>query len=76
MHKYMKVGKRKGISLLTGPGGNFGPAGARAGSPAWPASGGRRGDGTVGTGPRVRGRRGVTVSGGKGRSAAMRTGRQ
>jgi hypothetical protein len=45
----MKIGKRKGkikgISLLTGPGGiSAQPECARAaGSPAWPASGGRQG---------------------------------
>jgi hypothetical protein len=59
----MEKGKRKGISLLTGLGGILAQLGrgrtrARAGGLAWPASGGRRGDGAVGAGPRVRGRRG------------------
>jgi hypothetical protein len=48
MNKYMKIGKRKEISLLTRPRGGgilAQPGSARgraAGGPAWPTSGGRR----------------------------------
>jgi hypothetical protein len=51
--------KRKRISLLTKPGGNFGPARARAraatraGGPTRPASGSGAADGAVGAGPRA-----------------------
>jgi hypothetical protein len=77
MHMYMKIGKRngkgkrKGISLLTGPGGgeiSAQPGRARghaAGGLAWPASGGRHGDGAVGAGPCARGRGRLTTSGGR-----------
>jgi hypothetical protein len=77
MHKYMKIGKRngkrkKGISLLTVSGGNFGPAS--------PWEGGTARANVVGAGPRVRGRRVVTASRGgggeEGRSAAVRTSRR
>jgi hypothetical protein len=64
----MEKGKRKGISLQLGQGGILAQpsADARAGGLAWPASRGQCGDGAVGTGPHVRGRRGVTASGGGG----------
>jgi hypothetical protein len=54
----MEKGKIKGISLLTrsGGGGDFGPAG--------PWEGGTTRANAVGAGPHVRGRRGVTTSGG------------
>ena len=63
MGKEMEKGKRKGISLLTVPGGNFGPAEARArararaGGLASPRKGGTARVNAVGAGPHVRGRR-------------------
>jgi hypothetical protein len=71
----MEKGKRKGFSLLAGPGGGFRPSRARAGGPVGPPTGDR-----AGTAPWVRahvparrGRddfRGVTGGGGTGWSSA------
>jgi hypothetical protein len=74
----MEKGKGKGISLLTGSRGNFGPVGPREHARGQAAQlGPLAGDGAVGAGPRFRGRRGGGngVGGGGRRSAAMRTGR-
>jgi hypothetical protein len=47
-------GKKKRISLLTGPGGNSGPAGGHAGRrPSSARQREQRGDGAVGAGPRA-----------------------
>jgi hypothetical protein len=58
--KKWKKEKRKGISLLTGPGEDFGPAEAcaRAASRQAAQLGPPAGDGAVGAGPRSRGRGG------------------
>jgi hypothetical protein len=65
-----RKGKRKGFSLLAGPGGDFGPAGRGRAAPRQnrPRRPTRRGDGAadaVGVGPRARERRGVTASVGR-----------
>jgi hypothetical protein len=79
----MEKGNRQGISMLTGWGGGNSAqpsagarAGARAGGPAGPWEGGTARADAVGVGPRIRGRRGVTASGGEGQSTAVRTGRR
>jgi hypothetical protein len=63
----MEKRKKKRNSLLTGPGGDFGPASkgarARAGGPAGPRRSGTAQAGAVGVGPRAS-ERGVTASGG------------
>jgi hypothetical protein len=70
MHMYMKIkkemekGKRKGFSLLTGPGGFRPSKGARARQVAQPAHASERGGGGNG------------IGGEEGRPAAVRTGRR
>jgi hypothetical protein len=66
----MEKGKIKGISLLTGPGGDFGPAGARARATARQAAQLAHGNGNgAGKAPWARAHTseggGVTASGGK-----------
>jgi hypothetical protein len=76
--------KRKRISLLTKPGGNFGPARARAraatraGGPTRPASGSGAADGAVGAGPRASegGRMALGGDGGGGGSVERKTDRR